>query len=99
MAILSFDDSTLQEFFQFGTIPTKRCPWAQDSRRVQAKLEYLDNAHAIDDLRQPPGNRLELLEPKPDGWWSIRINDQYRLIFKWDLEDEGPSAVYLDDYH
>ncbi len=61
------------------------------------KLDYLDAAVVLDDLRVPPGNRLEVLKGKLKGKHSIRINDQYRLVFRF----EGRDAfdVEIVDYH
>jgi proteic killer suppression protein len=61
------------------------------------KLEYLDSAVRLEDLRVPPGNRLEALSGDRRGEHSIRINDQYRICFVW--TDEGPDAVEIVDYH
>ena len=51
----------------------------------------------LDDLRIPPGNRLEALTGNRCGQYSIRVNDQYRVCFVW--TDEGPDAVEIVDYH
>ncbi len=61
------------------------------------KLDQLDAAVALDDLRVPPGNRLEALKADRSGQHSIRINDRYRVCFKW--TDAGPEAVEIVDYH
>ena len=61
------------------------------------KLEQLDSAEELDDLRVPPGNRFEALSGNRRGQFSIRINDQYRVCFKW-LESE-PDLVEIVDYH
>src|SRR5579862_527048 len=52
--------------------------------KAQNKLAIIAFAHTIDDLRVPPGNRLEALRGKRSGQHSIRINDQYRICFRWD---------------
>jgi proteic killer suppression protein len=57
----------------------------------------LDAAVALDDLRSPPGNRLELLRGDRVGQHSIRINDQWRICFSW--IDAGPEQVEIVDYH
>ncbi len=64
---------------------------------VRRKLAYLDAAMALDDLRAPPGNRLEALKGDRKGQHSIRINDQYRICFVWTAE--GPKDVEFVDYH
>jgi proteic killer suppression protein len=61
------------------------------------KLRMLNNSQTINDLRIPPSNRLEKLSGNPDGFYSIRINDQWRIIFQW---IEGQSElVKIVDYH
>ncbi|GJG85133.1 hypothetical protein tb265_03140 [Gemmatimonadetes bacterium T265] len=64
---------------------------------ARRKLGYLDAAAGLDDLRAPPGNRLEALKGRRAGQHSIRVNDQYRLCFAW--TGEGPDAVEFVDYH
>ncbi len=61
------------------------------------KLELLDSAVNLKDLRIPPGNRLKKLKGDRHGLHSIRINDQYRICFEW--TDSGPSDVEIVDYH
>ena len=72
------------------------CP--QDLWRIaERKLEQVDSAERLEDLRVPPGNRLEPLSGSRAGQYSIRINDQYRICFFW--TDEGPASVEIVDYH
>jgi toxin HigB-1 len=72
-----------------------RCP---DTERVaRRKLRQLEIAGRLDDLRVPPGNRLEALQGDRAGQHSIRINDQFRLCFIWTAT--GPDAVEIVDYH
>jgi len=61
------------------------------------KLDQLDSVDAFDDLKAPPGNRLEALSGVRKGQFSIRINEKYRICFKW--ESEGPTDVEILDYH
>lgn len=61
------------------------------------KLRMIDNAHQLNDLKIPPGNRLEALKGKLKGYYSIRINDQWRLIFKW-LQGDA-YELEIVDYH
>jgi proteic killer suppression protein len=61
------------------------------------KLDQLDSAERLDDLRIPPGNRLEALAGDRRGELSIRINERYRICFRWDAE--GPYDVAIVDYH
>ena len=64
---------------------------------VRRKLVMLDAAHRLEDLRIPPANRLEALKGNRAGQYSIRVNDQFRLCFRW--TDEGPADVEFVDYH
>ena len=57
----------------------------------------LQYATKLSDLRSPPGNRLEALKGRLRGCYSIRINDQWRVVFEWTAE--GPSRVGVTDYH
>ncbi len=61
------------------------------------KLDMLNAAAELQDLRVPPGNRLEVLRGDLSGLHSVRVNDQWRLVFKW--TDAGPASVRLVDYH
>lgn len=61
------------------------------------KLAILNRASIINDLRIPPGNRLEALKGDRIGQYSIRINDQYRICFVWTAD--GPCEVEIVDYH
>ena len=61
------------------------------------KLRYLNAARSIDDLHRPPGNRLERLKGNRAGQWSIRINGQWRICFRWN--DGGAEDVEIVDYH
>ena len=67
------------------------------ARAAKRKLEMLDAASRLDDLKGPPGNRLEALSGDLSGFHSIRINDQWRLIFVW--RDDGACEVEIIDYH
>jgi toxin HigB-1 len=64
---------------------------------AQRKLQMLDDAVELRDLRSPPGNRLEMLTGNRAGQHSIRINDQWRVCFVW--TDTGPESVEIVDYH
>ncbi|OWV78015.1 Killer protein [Rhizobium sp. R634] len=61
------------------------------------KLAMIDAAHLLEDLRSPPGNRLEALKGNRVGQHSIRINDQWRICFVW--RDNGAEDVEIVDYH
>lgn len=64
---------------------------------AERKLQMLDAAQELKDLRAPPGNRLEALIGDRAGWHSIRINDQWRVCFVW--TPQGPESVEIVDYH
>jgi proteic killer suppression protein len=66
-------------------------------RAALRKLAILDAAEALQDLRVPPGNRLEKLKGDRSGQHSIRINDQWRICFRWTTA--GPEDVEITDYH
>ena len=64
---------------------------------ARRKLRYLNNARSLRDLRIPPANRLEALKGDRAGQYSIRINDQWRICFRW--TGAGPDDVEIVDYH
>lgn len=66
-------------------------------RAALRKLLILDAAETLDDLRVPPGNRLEKLKGDRAGSYSVRINQQWRICFRW--TDAGPADVEIVDYH
>ncbi|MBB3137853.1 proteic killer suppression protein [Rhizobium pisi] len=66
-------------------------------RPALRKLTMIEAAHILDDLRSPPGNRLEALKGNRTGQHSIRINDQWRVCFVW--KDGGAEDVEIVDYH
>ena len=75
-----------------------RVPRFQSMEKVaRRKLRQLHIAGSLDDLRIPPGNRLESLRGDRKGQMSIRINDQYRICFRW--TPTGPADVEIVDYH
>lgn len=67
------------------------------SEAAVTKLDLLNAAAALQDLRSPPGNRLKALRGALQGSYSIRVNDQWRLVFRW--SDGDAHAVRLTDYH
>lgn len=91
--IQSFSDDETERVFRTGT--SRR--WRTVARIAVRRLQALDFASAIEDLRNPPGNRLEKLKGDRKGRWSIRINDQYRVCFRWDGNDAW--EVEIVDYH
>jgi len=96
--IRRFRDRGTEELFEGRDTRAARacCPvslWSVARR----KLDLIDSAGALVDLRVPPGNRLEALTGNRRGQHSIRINDQYRICFLWTAE--GPDLVEIVDYH
>jgi toxin HigB-1 len=96
--IRTFRDSATEDLFNGSDTRAARRRLPQQLWRVAArKLDALDQAEALDDLRVPPGNRLEALKGDRQGQHSIRINDQYRICFRW--SPAGPEDVEVVDYH
>ena len=96
--IRSFRDRGTEDVFHGLDSKASRacCPIALRTVAVR-KLDYLDSAVNLDELRAPPGNRLEALTGDRRGRYSIRINDQYRICFTWTAL--GPHQVEIVDYH
>jgi proteic killer suppression protein len=92
--IESWHDIWLKEYFE-KDVHSKKIP-ADLRDRLFRKLQLLDDATTDADLRVPPSNHFEKLSGKLEGWHSIRVNNQWRLVFKW---REGEAAeVYLDNH-
>jgi proteic killer suppression protein len=95
--IVSFGDRVTEALFH-GDPPKGGRRLPPDVRRVAVrKLDMLNAAHALSDLRMPPGNRLEALRGDLAGWHSVRINRQWRVVFLW--TEAGPAEVRVVDYH
>jgi proteic killer suppression protein len=92
--IQTFADKRTKELYETGK--AKRFP-ADVAKRAARKLEYVDLATTLDDLRAPPGNRLHALEGDRKGQHSISINDQWRICFRF--EDGDAYDVEVCDYH
>lgn len=91
--IRSFRDPATARLFDDEDVPRFRAI----ERQARRKLQLLDNAGALNDLRLPPGNRLEALKGDRRGQHSMRINNQWRLCFIW--RDGGAEDVEIVDYH
>lgn len=91
--IKSFADSDTQQLFEGRS--NKR--WAALKKVALRKLDQIEVAINLADLRIPPGNQLEALKGDRAGQHSIRINEQYRICFIW--EEDGASEVEIVDYH
>lgn len=92
--IESFTDPETENIFK-GNV-SRKLPFAIQ-KTARRKLIYLDNADDFRDLFAPPGNRLEALHGDREGQHSIRINDQYRICFKW--SKGNARDVEIADYH
>ena len=96
--IVTFHDAGTEDVFNGENTKAakKVCPevvW----RVARRKLDQLDSVTRLDELRIPPGNRLEALSRDRRGQHSIRINDQHRICFEW--TSSGPANVEIVDYH
>jgi proteic killer suppression protein len=95
--IVSFGDQTTEDIFHGeNTKAARRTPptvWKVAGR----KLDMLNAAHELRDVMVPPGNRLELLKGTWMGFHSLRINDQFRIVFHW--KDGNAHDVRITDYH
>ncbi len=96
MAIQSFVSRNVGRYFSDGRLP-RSAGWAGATKVAARKLDMLDYAKELRDLRAPPGNRLEALKGELEGFHSIRVNDQWRIVFRW--TDSGPADVDICDYH
>jgi toxin HigB-1 len=104
LTLVSFFDTVIAMIVSFRCGETERLwmegksrRWATITKSAVRKLAMLDAAERLDDLRIPPGNRLERLKGDRAGHYAIRVNDQWRLCFRW---DEGQVFdVEIVDYH
>ena len=94
--IESFRDGWLEQFF-VENVASRRIP-SDLQMRLFRKLQMIDDATTDLDLRVPPSNHFEKLRGHLDGLHSIRVNQQWRLIFRWDGARGEASGVYLDDH-
>lgn len=91
--IKSFADDDTEQIAQGTSVRA----WVNIEGPLRRKLKYLDAAVQLDDLKAPSGNRLEALRGDRQGQFSIRVNDQYRICFKWN--DGHAYDVEVVDYH
>jgi proteic killer suppression protein len=92
MAIKSFKCADTESLFKLNRV--KR--FVNIERPALRKLKQLDVAARLDDMRAPSANRLEALKRDRAGQWSVRINDQFRICFRW---NDGAEDVEIVDYH
>jgi len=96
--IQSFRTVGTEAIFNGENTPPARRTCPQSLWKVaRRKLDQLDSVAMLDELRVPPGNRLEALSGDRTGEYSIRINDRHRICFIW--TEVGPAAVEIVDYH
>ncbi len=91
--IQSFADKDTEELF----LKEKNRRFATVARVALRKLIQMNRAGVLQDLAVPPGNRLEVLKGELAGLHSIRVNQQWRIVFRW--TDAGPAEVSIVDYH
>jgi proteic killer suppression protein len=91
--IKSFKDADTETLFRLGRVRR----FVNIERAALRKLKQLDLARRIEDMRAPPANRLEKLSGDRAGQWSVRINDQFRICFRWTAG--GAEDVEITDYH
>jgi len=91
--ILSFADKDTEQLFQ----EERNRRFSSIARVALRKLIQMNRARTLEDLKVPPGNRLEALKGNLSGLHSIRVNDQWRIVFRW--TPEGPDRVSIVDYH
>jgi len=89
----SFKDKKTKAVFE--GLPVRQ--WRAIRAIAQRKLDHLAAAKTLDDMRAPPGNRLEALKGDRAGQYSVRINDQFRLCFRW--KEGAAEDVEIGDYH
>ena len=92
--IVAFADKETERFYLTGK--SKRFPASLFKAAIR-KLDYLNRAKVVQDLQAPPGNHLEALKGDRKGKYSIRINDQFRIVFAF--HDGDASEVEITDYH
>ena len=95
--IESFSNRLAEDLFHDRTSKEVRQFPPELKRTARRKLLYLHDAAELMDLRVPPGNRLEALRGKLEGFYSIRINNQWRIVFRW--KGGNAEEVQIADYH
>lgn len=96
--IISFADQATSDIFNgIESKQARKCLPMELWKSASRKLDQLDSVIALEELKVPPGNRLEKLRGNRDNQMSIRINDQYRICFRW--SESGAVNVEITDYH
>lgn len=95
--IISFKDKTTEDIFNgISSTKSRKLP-INIIKIAERKLDQLNAAIDLIDMKTPPGNYLEKLQDDLKGYYSIRINDQFRIIFQW--ENNDAYNVLITDYH
>ena len=92
--IRNFGDARTVALYE-GNVPSGLA--ADVARRATMRLQMIDAADRVEALHVPPSNRLKKLKGNLADWWSLRVNDQYRIIFRW--VDGAAEGVEFIDYH
>ena len=95
--IVSFGDKATEDLFHSRNSSRIRRYPPEILRQALQQLDMLNAARELSDLRSPPGNRLELMKGDFKGFYSIRINRQWRIVFRWSAAEA--SEVRILDYH
>lgn len=95
--IVSFGDEATADLYHGRQTKRVRLFPTDIIDRALRKLDMLNGAHELMDLRSPPGNRLEALKGNFSGYYGIRVNNQWRIVFRW--EEGNSHDVQLIDYH
>jgi len=93
----SFGDKRTEDLFHGRSTRRVRSLPSELHRAAIRKLDMTHAAHRLDDLKSPPGNRLEALRGDLEGLYSVRINNQWRMVFRW--ENDRAADVRIVDYH
>jgi len=94
--IAGFRDAWLRKFF-VDDLHSRRIPSDIEGRLFRS-LQLIDDAASDADLRVPPSNHFEKMQGQLSGWHSIRVNQRWRLMFRWDPATGEADEVYLDDH-
>lgn len=95
--IVNFANRLAEDLFEDRKSKEVRAFPPELLRKARRKLLYLHDAAELKDMKEPPGNRLEALKGDKEGFHSIRINDQWRLVFRW--REGNAHDVSIEDYH
>lgn len=95
--ILNFANKLAEDLFEDRVTKATRSFPPKLRRVSRRKLQYLHEAFDLNDLKVPPGNKLEALKGDKAGFYSIRINDQWRLVFRF--QQGNATDVSIEDYH